>query len=79
MTSVNTRWAVTAADKATIMRPATVLPKLTCSSLAITYMPDGNVSGTSRVVHFWMDLAAQPSLRLSNIEELAMPLVEPRD
>jgi hypothetical protein len=78
MRSVNTRWAVTAADKATIMRPATVLPKLTCS-LAITSIPDGNVSGTSPVVHFWMDLAAQPSLRLSNIEELAMPLVEPRD
>jgi len=41
MRSVITRWAVTAADKATIIRPATVLPKLTCS-LAITFMPDGN-------------------------------------
>jgi len=39
MTNVNTRWTVTAADKATIMRPAAVHQKLACS-LAITCLTE---------------------------------------
>ena len=71
MKSVNTRWVVTAADKATIIRPDAVHPKLACS-LAIPCLTEMFPG------HCWMELAAQPSLRPSNIE-LAMPLVEPRD
>jgi hypothetical protein len=71
MKSINTRWAVTVADNATIIRPDAVHPKLACS-LAITCLTEMFPG------HCWVELAAQPSLRPSNIE-LAMPLVEPRD
>ena len=54
MKSVNTRWVVTAADKATIIRPDAVHPKLACS-LAIPCLTEMFPG------HCWMELAAQPS------------------
>jgi len=58
MRSVNMRWAVTAADKATIIRPDAVHPKLVCS-LAIACLTE-MFSGHPRSSSRWMDPAAQP-------------------